>query len=229
MHGRLHHTLTHNNTVMACIKRSEFTQHRDSGTSTGLNNLHGLETTLEGRILVKNEPLVLLVRRRPDAPKLTSCQHRLHEVGRIHIVALGATSSKHQVKLVDEQYLCPIRCTNLRQHRLQALLKVATEPSSGEQGANIQGPHRSAAPHLRRHPSLGNPLRHGLGHGCLANTSGTHEAHIILCTAREDLKHPLNFCIPSDDRIEATTGSLTHEVHSKGCKHRSRALLNLGR
>ena len=108
----------------------------DGVRDVGLVYSDRLEATFECRVFLD----VLAVfgeRGRSDAVQLTTRQHRLEQVARVHR-AFGRSGSDDGVKLVDEKNDSAFRFLNGLQHRLQPLLELTPILGAGDERAHVQ-------------------------------------------------------------------------------------------
>ena len=93
-----------------------------------------LETTLQRSILL-DVLAVLIQGRRTDQAELTTSQHRLNHVARIHRAITRGASANDGVNLIDEGNNLTVGFLNLVQNRLQALLELTAVLRTGDHGA----------------------------------------------------------------------------------------------
>ena len=177
----------------------------DGQSHRRLVDLHGLETPLEGGVLL--QVLAVLVNGGgADGLQLAPRQHRLEDGGGGD-GTFGRAGTDEGVDLVNEEDdVAP--GADLFEHLLEALLEVTAVAAPGDQGAEVERVELLARQRLRHfvgHDALGQALDNGgLAHTGLADQDG-----VVLRPARQDLHHTFDFFGASDDGIElAVTGEL---------------------
>src|SRR5665809_88412 len=110
------------NTVMHFVALLEPAEDRDGVFDGGLTDEHGLETSLEGSVLL--DMLSVLVEcGRSDHAEFAAREHRLDHVARVHRT-LGGTGADDSVKLVHERDDLAVGVRDLGEHSLEALLEL---------------------------------------------------------------------------------------------------------
>jgi len=97
---------------------------------------HDLEAALE-RLVLLDVLAVLIQRRGSHAVQLAARQRRLEHVAGIHR-AFRAPGPDHGVQFVDEHDHLAFLLGKIGQHRLQALLELATELRARHQRAHVE-------------------------------------------------------------------------------------------
>src|SRR5690606_14716672 len=95
-----------------------------------------LETSLQRGIFF-DMLAVFIERSRADTVQLTTGQHRLQEVARIHC-AIDFPRTHNGMKFVYEEDDLPVAVLYFRKHRLQSLFKLPTILRAGQQRAHIE-------------------------------------------------------------------------------------------
>ena len=164
----------------------------------GLLDLHRLETTLKGRILL-DVLAVLVVRRRADRLELAARQHRLEHLCRVDR-ALGGARAHEGVDLVDEQDDVAARA-DLLEDLLQALLEVAAVARASDQRPHVEAVNLlilNGFGHVAVHDRLGEALN---DRG-LTDAGFTDQDGVVLRTPGQDLDDATNLVVAPNDRIE---------------------------
>ena len=122
--------------VVVLVALLQSTQDADGAQLVRLVHHDGLETTLQGLVLL--EVLLVFVQcRGTDGTQFAASQGRLQDVGSIH--GTLATAGTHQrVNLVDEQDDTPFGLRHLVDDTLQAFLKLALVLGTGHQGTHVE-------------------------------------------------------------------------------------------
>ncbi len=138
-------------------------------------------------------------------------------------------SSPHQcVKLVDEEDDTS-RLLDLFNDRLEALLELTPVLGSRHHPGQVELDHALSKQGLR---DIGrnDPLGQSLYNGRLANPGLPDQYGIVFRSPGEDLDHPLDLCLPTDDRIQLALTRHTGQVESEFVKRgRSTRTRRLGR
>ena len=163
-----------------------------------LVDLHGLETTLERRVLL-NVLAVLIQRGRANGLQLAARQLRLEQRRRVDR-ALGGTGADERVDLVDEQDDVAA-LVDLLEHFLQALLEVTAVARTRHQRAEVERVDLLVLQCLRD-LAVGDVQRQALHDGRLTNAGLTDEHRVVLRTAREDLHDALDLLVAANHRVQ---------------------------
>ncbi len=112
------------------------------------------------------------------------------------------------MQLVDEEDDFSVGLLDLLHDGLEALFELAAKLGAGDESADVQGKDALVLEVLGNVPAgdaLGKPLHDGgLADACLADDDG-----VVLRAAIEDLHHPADFDVASDDGVELPfTGEL---------------------
>src|SRR6202171_6380206 len=200
-------------------------QDRDRLDQRGLIDEDRLEAALQGGVLL-DVFAVLVERGRANALDLTAGQRGLENVGGIDRAFRGA-SAHQRVELVDEEDDLPAG-TDLVENLLQALLELAAVLRARAQRAHVERQHTFAAEGFRdvaEHDLLGETL----GDCRLANARLADQRRVVLGPPREDLHHPLDLGLTTDDGVERVLGGEVGEVAAELVEQRGLGRLLGGR
>ncbi len=143
---------------------------------------------------------ILVQGRRSDDAQLATRQWRLEHVARVHC-ALGSAGTDDRVHLVDEDHEPPLGIRDLLDHRLHALLELATVFGAREHRGYVELQKllvRKRARDVAGHHPLCEALHdRGLAHARLAD-----QYRVVLRAPGQDLDHPPDLLVPSDHRIQ---------------------------
>ncbi|OQC68791.1 MAG: hypothetical protein BWX47_01637 [candidate division Hyd24-12 bacterium ADurb.Bin004] len=185
--------------VVDFIPFSQPPEDADRVGDVGRLHHHGLETPLQGRVLLDVLP-VFVEGGGSDAVEFASCEGRLQHVGRIHR-ALRGSGAYQGVHLVDEENDPSIRGGYLVEDRFQPLLELAPELGPRDQRAHVQCEHPLVAQSLGR-VAGGYPSCEAFDHGRLAHARLTEQDRVVLAPPPENLHHPPDLLVPPYDGIE---------------------------
>src|SRR5689334_857689 len=167
-----------------------------------------LEAPLEGRVAL--EVLAVLVeRRRADRLQLAARERRLQDRRRVDR-ALGGARTDEVVELVDEQDDVAA-LGDLLHHLLQALLELAAVLRARDQRCEVERVDLLVLEDVRNLVRR-DPRRQALDHGGLADAGLADQHRVVLRPAREDLHHPLDLGLATDDRVELALLGLLRQV-----------------
>ena len=175
-----------------------------------LAHVHLLETTLKRRVLL-HVLLVLLQSRRADHAQLTTRQHRLQQVRRVHR-AVRLARAQQQVHLVDEQNDLALALLHLVHHRLQTLLELAAVLRASNQRAQVQR-HQTHTQRLRN-VALHDTVRQTLHNGRLTHTWLADQHWVVLRTTTQNTNHTTDLLVTTNHRIDLAFLRLLHQVHT---------------
>mmetsp|Transcript_28659 Transcript_28659/g.77145 ORF Transcript_28659/g.77145 Transcript_28659/m.77145 type:complete len:253 (+) Transcript_28659:445-1203(+) len=105
------------------------------------------------------------------------------------------------MNLVDEEDDLALGVLHLGQHRLQPLLKLATELGTGDERAHVERDELLPLEGLR-HVARHDPLRHALGDGGLAHARLTEQDGVVFGPPAEDLDRAANLVVAADHGVE---------------------------
>ena len=144
-----------------------------------------------------------------DSLQLSPGQQRLEDRRRVNR-PLGCPGTHQGVDLVDEKDDVAAG-PDLLENLLEALLEVAPITASGHQSAQIKGVELLSSNRLGDVPP-GHHLGQALDDGRLAHARFADQHRIVLGSTGEDLHDPLQFALPSDDRVQLLLGGREGEV-----------------
>ncbi len=177
----------------------EAAKNTDGVLDARLPDVDLLEAALERSVLL-DVLAVLLERGRADQSQLTTGQHRLDHVARIHRGFAGGTGADDGVQLIDEGDDLTGRTLDLVEHGLEPLLEFAAVLRAGDHRTEVQRDDGLVAQRLR-HIALDDALREPLDDGGLADAGLTDEDRVVLGPAGEHLHDA------TDLGVAAMTGS----------------------
>mmetsp|Transcript_3709 Transcript_3709/g.10722 ORF Transcript_3709/g.10722 Transcript_3709/m.10722 type:complete len:212 (-) Transcript_3709:1075-1710(-) len=158
-----------------------------------------LEAPLQGRVLL-DVLAVLIQGGRADATQLPTAEHRLEQVAGVHSPVCGA-GSNHGVDLVDEEDDATVGVCHLIDNSLEAVLELASELSSSDEGTHVES-HQRAVLEGRRHITSDDPLRKALSHGRFTNARLADQYGVVLCATGKDLDCPADLIVPADHGVQ---------------------------
>ena len=184
-------------------------QDRDGVLDGGLTDEDLLEAALERGVLL--DVLAVLVEGGgADHAELTSGEHRLDHVAGVDR-ALGGAGADDGVQLVDERDDLAAAVGDLLQHRLEAVLELASVLGAGDHRADVQRDEPLVAEALGD-VALHDPARQTLGDRGLADAGVTDQHRVVLGAAGQDLDDPSDLLVAADDRVEPTAAGFLGEV-----------------
>ena len=169
----------------------------------------GLEPALQGLVFLEVF-LILVESRGTNRPQFATGECRLEDVGCIH-GTFSAAGSYEGMNLIDEEDDVAVGIRHLFDDALQAFLELTFVFGSGDKGTHVERIELLVLQVLR-HITAHDTLRQPLDDGGLTCTRLTYQNRIVLGTAREDLQHPADLLITSDDRVEFPFAGFVYEV-----------------
>ena len=127
-------------------------------------------------------------------------QRRFEHIARIHR-AFGLARAHHGVHLVDEDDGLPFIHGQFLQHGFQALLELAAELGTGNQGGHVQRQHALAFQRFG-HFAVDDALRQAFDDGRLAHARFADQHGVVLAAALQDLDGAADFIVAADHRVE---------------------------
>ena len=185
--------------VMDLVAIAQAAQDADGVFDRRLADQHGLESPLEGGVLL--DVLAILVeRRRADRVQLAARQHRLQHVRGIDR-AFGRAGADHRVQLVDEQDHLALGVDDLLEDGLQPLLELAAILRAGHQRAHVERDDLLVLEAFG-HVAADDALCQAFDDGRLADAGLADEDGVVLRAAGEHLDHAPDLVVSADDRVE---------------------------
>ena len=210
--GRNQSVILNTHPMVVFIFFLQSTQDRNRFRGRRLIDHHHLETTLQGLVGLKIL-LVLIQGRRTDGPQFAAGQGRLQDIGRIH--GAGGLSGTHQgVDFVDEEDDLALAVNDFLDDALEPFLKFALVFRTGDQGTHIQRIDEFVL-QVFRDLAIDDLLGDALGDRGLAHTRLADQDRVVLGPAAQDLEHPADLVVTTDDRIQLPFGSQFVEVSGK--------------
>mmetsp|Transcript_45742 Transcript_45742/g.145763 ORF Transcript_45742/g.145763 Transcript_45742/m.145763 type:complete len:302 (+) Transcript_45742:1379-2284(+) len=193
--------------VLGPERREDLVRHLGGG----LPNSHGLESALQGGVLL-DVAAVLLHGRGANALHLPARERRLEELRGVHARVLPRGPRAHErVQLVYEENDPRVR-NHLLDHLLEALLELPAVLGVGDQHTHLQREEPLALQpggHLLVHDHLREPLRQGR----LAHARVAHEAGVALAPPYEDAQHAPHLLVAADTGVQLALARHGCEVH----------------
>ena len=175
---------------------------------------HFLEAPRQRPVLLN--VLELFERRRANHAEVACNEHRLDERGEVHRAAGRRPGAYGRVNLVDEEDR-PVTLRQRSDDSFEALLEVATEARTSQQGGAIERKDLGTF-EWRRHFRFEQPECQPFGKRRLAHARLAYEHRIVLPPAAEDLDGPLQLGLTSDERIEMARGRAFAEIDCVGAQ-----------
>ncbi len=125
--------------------------------------------------------------------------------------AFGCARADQGRQLIDKQNDLPGGIFDLFQHGLEPVFEFPAIFGPSEHGAQIEGDHAFVLQCLRN-VAGDDALGQAFHDGGLAHTRLADEHGIILGAAGENLNHPANFFVTSDDRVKLAAAGQLGEI-----------------
>ena len=185
--------------VVHLVALLEAAQDRDRVLDGRLIDQHGLEASLECRVLF--DVLAIFIEcRGADAVQLAARQRRLEHVAGVHR-AFGAPGADHGVQLIDEQDDLAFLLGEVVEHGLEPLLEFAAELRAGDQRAHVERQDALVLQALG-HFAVDDAQRQALDDGGLADAGLADQHRIVLGASLQHLDGAADLIVAADDRIE---------------------------
>lgn len=192
--------------VMQLVLFLQASQDGDGGLHARLAHQDLLEAALQRGVLL-DVLAVFIQGGGAYAMQLATRERRLEHVAGVHR-ALGLARAHHGVQLVDEDDGLALFLGQFVQHVLQALLELAAELGTGQQGRHVQRQHALVLQrfrHLAGHDALGQAF----DDGSLAHAGFADEHGVVLGAPLQHLDGAADFLVAADHRVElAQAGAL---------------------
>ena len=185
--------------VVDLVALAQAPQDADGVLHRRLGDEHGLESPLEGGVLLDVLP-VLVEGGGADGVQLAAREHRLEEVRGVDR-ALGRARPHHRVQLVDEQDDAALGVGDLLQHRLEAFLELAPVLRARHERPEVEADDALVLQPLG-HVAPGDAVGEALDDGGLADPRLADEHGVVLGAPREHLQGAPDLVVASDDGIE---------------------------
>ena len=186
-------------------------QNLQCGFLTGLTYGNRLETTLQRSVLF--DVLAVFIQSCcTDDLDLAAAESRLQNIGGVY-GALSGACADNGVQLIDEKDDVAV-LFSLLHYLLDTVFKFAAVLSTGYHAGKIQR-EQLFVQQLFRHFALCNFLSQSLGNGRLANTGLTDKTGVVLTAAGQDLDHPLDLFITTNDRIQFSCSGVSCQIVGK--------------
>ena len=176
----------------------------------------GLEATFQSRITL-DVFAVLVKGGGSDALKLSSRQGRLENVGGVD-GSFSCTSTDQSVDFVDDED--HIACgLDLLHDFFEAFFKFTPVFRAGNKESYIEGQNPLVFEDVWNITLL-NPLSEPFGNRCLADTWLADQNRVVLRASSEDLNHPIDFVMATNNRIKLGFAGELGEVVAELIKSR---------
>ena len=162
-------------------------------------NLHRLETTLQGRVLL-DVFAIFVERGGSDAAQFPAGQLWLEQIGGIHRTFAG-TGSDNGVQFVDKQNDLAFAGSDFLQKGLEPFFKFPAIFRSGEHAAEVHG-NESFAHERFRDIARDDPPRQAFSDGGLAHAGFADEDRVVFAATTQDLHDTADFVIAADHRVD---------------------------
>ncbi len=149
---------------------------------------------------------------RANASDLARRQQRLEKIGRVHYPARGRACTDNGVNFVYEQDSLRT-LAKLVQQRLEALLEIPSIFCTSEQSPQIKRINDAVGEQLG-HLVIYDTLGKALGNRSLTHTGLTNEQRIVLATASQNLRDPLDLMFTPNQRVDT---ALTRQIIQIAC------------
>ncbi len=195
--------------VVHLIALLETAQNGDRVLDRRLAHVHGLETPLEGRVLL--DMLAVLVERSgAHHVQLAARQRGLQHVGRIHR-PFGRPGAHQRMQLVDEDDVLALRARDLLEHGLEPVLELAAIFGPGDQRAQIERHEMLVAQRLGDVP-VHDALRQPFDDRRLTDPRLADQDGVVLGAPRQHLHHAADLLVPPDHRVDLALAGQFGEV-----------------
>ena len=161
---------------------------------------HFLEAAFQSTVFF-NVHTVLIQRRRSDALKFATGQSGLEHVGSIQRSRSTACTYDSMQFINKKNHI--IGLLQLGHNGLHAFLKLTAVFGTRDNGTHIQR-NDAFIMENTRHLFFNDAQTQTFGNGRFTNAGLSYEHRIILFSAGQNLRYPLNFFIPADNRIKLT-------------------------
>ena len=186
---------------MVCfVLRCDTAQDCDSVLNRRLTNEHLLETTLKSGVLF--DVLAVLIQGCcADHAELTTGQHGLEHISRVHCAFRAATGTDDRVKFVDEGDDLAVRPFNLVQNSLEAFLEFTTVLRARNHSGQIKSDQLLV---LQRFGDVAcnDSLSEAFDDGGLTDAGLADQNRVVLGSTRQHLDHTANFAIATNHGIQ---------------------------
>ena len=185
------------------------TQDGDGRKLVRLIDHHGLETSLQGLVLLE-VLLIFIERRGTDGTQFATGQRRLQDVGGIH-GTLATAGTYQRVNLVDEEDDLAFGLRHFLHDALQSLLKLTLVFCTGQQRTHVEREELLVLQvlwHVAAHDALGQTFHDG----GLTRARFTYQDRVVLRTARQNLQHASYLVVTAYHRIELALTGIVDEI-----------------
>ena len=192
---------------MVLVTFLQATQDGDGGILVWLADEHGLETAFQ-RLVLLEILLVFVEGGGTDGAQFATGQRRFQDVGGIHRAFARCPGTHQGVDFINEENNLAVGVDHLLDDAFQTFLELALVLGTGHQSTHIQRIQLLGFQVFRNitaHQTVGKSF----GDGGFADTGLTDQNRVVLGTPRQDLQHPPDLLVTSDDGVEfALAGGL---------------------
>ena len=188
--------------VMRLVAIAQTTQDLDRVLDGWLFDTNLLEPARQ-RLVALEVLAVLIERRGTNRLQLATRQGRLENAGRVDR-AFGSTRAYEVMQLVDKEDDVATQ-RDLLHHLLQALLELAAILRTGHESRQVERVDLLILEQIRD-LTTGDALGEPLDDGRLADAWLADQHGVVLHAADENLHHPLDLSLASNDRVELAFG-----------------------
>ena len=195
--------------MVVLVALLDASQDADGVHLVGLVHHHGLESALQGLVLL--EILLILVERGgTDGSQFATRQGRFQNVGGIH-GSLSASCAHEGVYLVDEEDDVAVGIGHFLDDALQTLLELALVLGTCHQCAHVERVELLVLQVLG-HVATHDALRKSLYDSGFTCTRFADEDRVVLGSAGENLEHTAYLVVAPDNGVELSAAGLLYEV-----------------
>ena len=186
--------------MVGLVLRGDAAKDRDRVFNARFAHEDLLEAPLEGGVLLNVLP-VLVEGRCADHAELSSGEHRLEHVPRIHRSLGAGARADDRVEFVNKGDDLPVRALDLSEDRLEALFEFAPVLRAGNHCGQVEG-DEDLVPEGFRDVACDDALREAF-HNCgLADAGLANENRVVLRAAAQDLDDSADLRITADHGVE---------------------------
>ena len=205
-------TVRNGDLVVCFVLRRDTAQDCNSVLNRRLTNEHLLETTLKSGVLF--DVLAVLVQGcRTDHAELTTGQHGLEHIARVHCAFGAATGTDDRVKFVDEGDDFAVGTFDFVKNSLEAFLEFTTVLRARNHPSQIKSDQLLV---LQRFGDVASDdsLREAFDDGGLTDAGLTDQNRVVLGSTRQHLDHAANFAIATNHGIQLALACNLSQVAS---------------
>ena len=193
-------TVRNGDLVVRFVLRSDTAQDRDGVLNRRLTNEHLLETTLKSGVLF--DVLAVLIQGCcADHAELTTGQHGLEHISRVHCAFRATTGTDDRVKFVDEGDDLAVGTFDFVKNSLEAFFEFATVLRARNHSGQIKSDQLLV---LQRFGDVASDdsLSEAFDDGGLTDAGLTDQNRVVLGSTRQHLDHAADFAIATNHRVQ---------------------------